>query len=107
MATADRKEILELLKSLKIKYQEDGFLILGLFGSFARGDSDEGSDIDIAYKLEKGKFFSKFRGFAAVSRIAEIARELQYLLGKKVDLCSIDSGNENLRVRIAREMIDA
>ncbi len=107
MAIADKKDILELLRSLKGRYAPEGFLILGLFGSFARGDFDESSDIDIVYKLEKKKFLTKFRGFAAVSRIAEIGRELQFFLGKKVDLCSIDNGNKNLRTRISREMINA
>jgi predicted nucleotidyltransferase len=101
------KEILDCLSKIKGRYEKEGFFILGIFGSFARGDFDEQSDIDIAYKLDKKTFFEKFRGFSAVSRIAEIAQELRSFFGKKVDLCSFDSGNESLRSKISREIIDA
>ena len=36
-----KNEILQKLKELKPKYEEEGFLILGLFGSYARDEATE------------------------------------------------------------------
>jgi len=56
-----------------------GVVILGIFGSYARGEQNELSDIDILVELEKPiglKFF-------------ELWEELENLLGVKVDLLTI------------------
>jgi len=56
-----------------------GVVILGIFGSYARGEQNELSDIDILVELEKPiglKFF-------------ELWDELEKLLGVKVDLLTI------------------
>ena len=56
-----------------------GVVILGIFGSYARGEQNELSDIDILVELEKPiglKFF-------------ELWDELENLLGVKVDLLTI------------------
>jgi len=52
---------------------------IGIFGSFARGDNDENSDIDIAIELNR-KVPVGFFGFARMKFY------LEDLLGKKVDL---------------------
>lgn len=31
-------EILQTLKALKLQYQKDGLILMGLFGSFSRGE---------------------------------------------------------------------
>ncbi len=38
------------LKTIKPNYLEDGFEILGVFGSFARSEESPDSDIDILYR---------------------------------------------------------
>ena len=56
-----------------------GVVILGIFGSYARGEQNELSDIDILVELEKPiglKFF-------------ELWDELEKLLGVKVDLLTV------------------
>jgi len=63
-------------KKIRKKY---GVVILGIFGSYARGEQDELSDIDILVELKKPiglKFF-------------ELWDELENLLGIKVDLLTI------------------
>lgn len=74
------KEIKNILASheeeIRKKY---GVVILGIFGSYARGEQDELSDIDILVELKKPiglKFF-------------ELWDELENLLGIKVDLLTI------------------
>ena len=42
-----KEEILQILKELKPKYEAEGFEILGLFGSYARDEATESSDVDI------------------------------------------------------------
>ncbi len=62
-----------------------------LFGSFARGDSRESSDVDIAVEGLDGA-----RYFTAMS-------ELSGLLASPVDLVELESAQPSLRERIAFE----
>jgi len=39
--------ILNILKESKSEMAKEGFLILGIFGSYARGDDTPSSDVDI------------------------------------------------------------
>ena len=102
-----RAEVLKILSRMKEKYSPEGFLIRGLFGSFARGDFDEASDIDLAYEIEKDIFLKLHEGFGAISRVAEISRELKTAFGRKVDLFSVNSANLDFTNKISRELIDA
>ena len=53
----NREEILEKLRELKpLLKQEYGAVKLGLFGSVARGDNTENSDIDILIEIKRPKF---------------------------------------------------
>ena len=45
--------ILDYLKQIKPYYEKEGFIIEGLFGSYARGDANENSDIDILIEIDK------------------------------------------------------
>jgi predicted nucleotidyltransferase len=78
---------------------------LGIFGSYAKENYTNNSDIDIAYCLNKKVFFSKFKGFKAVSKIAEIQNNLSKLLSKKVDFISIHSSNNILNQNITKSII--
>ena len=74
-----KDEILEILASNKEAIAEKYHIgSIGLFGSFARGDSTEGSDIDILVS------FSESIGM----EIVDLVMELEELLGHKVDLVS-------------------
>ena len=81
--------IVELTTKLKQKsklYKDEGIEIVGIFGNYARGDYDEYSDVDIAYKIDYDKFFTKYKdGFSQILRLDDIRKELEKLLGKKVD----------------------
>ena len=80
---------MEFVKKLQEKsklYQDEGIKIVGIFGSYARGDYDEYSDVDIAYKIDYDKFFTKYKdGFSQILRLDDIRKELEKFLGKKVD----------------------
>ena len=103
----EKFECLKVLAEMKHRYAHEGFILRGLFGSFARNDFDEMSDIDLAYEIEQEVFFKNYEGFRAVSRIAEICNELEVAFGRKVDLFSLNSKNSDFIDEIKREMIDA
>ena len=50
-----KSDVIEKLESLKPKLREEGFEVVGLFGSFARGDFSDSSDVDILIKLKEEK----------------------------------------------------
>lgn len=74
----DRADILERLRSaapaLKARY---GVKSLAVFGSMARGDDREESDVDILATFEGRATFDNFMG---------LKLDLETLLGRRVDL---------------------
>ena len=84
MLTMKKESILNYLSNVKSKYQEEGFLIKALFGSYSRDEADSNSDIDILVEATPA-FASKY-GFGAIARIKEIQKEMSQSLGIQVDL---------------------
>lgn len=78
---------MNLLKEAKEHYADEGFEILGLFGSYARGDAKATSDIDILYKVNEN-FIKKYSGFSAFKRLSDIKYELKKRFGKEVDIAA-------------------
>lgn len=72
-------EILTYLQEHKSDFsQRFGVLRIGLFGSFARGEAQETSDVDIAVEIDNAhKTLSNFLG---------LKRTIEAALGKTVDL---------------------
>ena len=92
-------EILNLLRQYKpIAESKYGLTQLGIFGSAARGEQNEDSDVDICYEGKAPSLLT----------LDLIQTELEQLLGCKVDLIRIRKGmNETLRKRISQEGIYA
>jgi Predicted nucleotidyltransferases len=88
MLTKD--EILDYLKEIKPKLQEDGIIKLGLFGSFARGNFHDFSDIDIF--IETGDKFVKNMGFSkGILYYDMLKKQISNKFGVLVDLSDIAS----------------
>ncbi|MEA3513504.1 MAG: nucleotidyltransferase domain-containing protein [Campylobacterota bacterium] len=82
----NKNEIVLKLKELKPKYEQEGLILLGLFGSYARDNQNNFSDIDIAYKLDYDKFSQNYKdGFSKLLRIDDIKSELQQAFKTKID----------------------
>ena len=72
---------------------------IGVFGSYARGDQDDGSDIDIAIEINHDKVAVGFFEFSRMQRF------LEELLGKKVDLVTKRAIKPYIKDRILAKMI--
>ncbi|MBE0495708.1 MAG: nucleotidyltransferase family protein [Campylobacterales bacterium] len=74
-----KEDILSYLRAHKKELNERfGVLKIGLFGSFARDEQTDESDIDLAIEIEKNK--------KSLGNFFAIKRELEGQFGKKVDL---------------------
>lgn len=82
----NKNDIVSKLKELKPKYEQEGLILLGLFGSYTRDNQNNFSDIDIAYKLDYDKFSENYKdGFSKLLRIDDIKSELQQAFKTKID----------------------
>ena len=76
----NKQDILNYLKSQQDKYSNKfGIKFIGVFGSFARDEANDKSDIDILYEIEKDKKLSIFS-------YLKLINELENTFHKKVDL---------------------
>ena len=92
-----KTEIIHLLSLYKPTAQKKyGMTKIGIFGSVARGEQKEESDIDVCYEGEAPSFIT----------LDMIQSELEQLLGSKVDMVRVrDNMNSLLRQRILRDGI--
>jgi len=67
-----------------------------VFGSVARGDATETSDVDLLVEMEEGKSFLDLVG---------LWQDLQDLLGLKVDVISDGGISPHLRAKILAEAV--
>ena len=90
--------VLDFLKQHKSEYlKKYGVTKIGLFGSYARGDSKESSDIDIAIEMIDAK--------KSLHTFFSLKRELEQAFNLKVDL-GIESALKPIaKERISKEII--
>jgi len=75
-----KQDILSYLRSNQEYYNNKfGVHFIGLFGSFARDEANNNSDIDILYKIKKDKKLSMFK-------YLELNKQLEEFFHKKIDL---------------------
>ncbi|TAL33131.1 MAG: nucleotidyltransferase [Spirochaetes bacterium] len=75
---------------------------IGLFGSYARGDESEGSDIDLLVEFDEGAFGANYAGyFDAMSSLSE---QLESILGAKIDLVTQDMLSPHIAPEILGEV---
>jgi hypothetical protein len=93
----ERGKVLEVLGQLKpILKDKYGVIRLGIFGSFARNEATDSSDVDVVLEMEEPNLFM----------IVHIKAEIEKNLGKTVDLVRYrERMNPYLKCRIDREAI--
>lgn len=84
------KDIIEPLKIFKKTYEAEGFIIIGVFGSFARSEEKPESDIDILYRLDEVAL-RKHPGYKFFDLYNKIKIELKCALNLEVDLADEDA----------------
>ncbi len=98
-------EIIFRLQKLNREFEKVGFYIIGVFGSYARGENREDSDLDILYKIDN-KFVEKFGGWSAIIEIEKIKSKIEKSLNiSKVDLATSDTNNQTLQNAIQKELV--
>ena len=96
MPVKDKQEIFALLAENESQLRGLGVRRCGLFGSFARGEQTEQSDVDILVEFEEGR--KTFDNFMAAAFL------LEDLLGRKVDLVTPESLSPYIGPHILREV---
>ncbi len=88
-------ELLDLLRVFKGRREEEYALsALGVFGSFARNEASDSSDVDIVFETRRPNLL----------RTVRLKRELEELLQRRVDVVRLrESMNPRLKDRILRE----
>jgi predicted nucleotidyltransferase len=82
---------------LKIAAQHGAFNVR-VFGSVARGEDDENSDIDFLIDYELSKISPWFP--------SGLIQDLQSILGRKVDIVTSEGLKERIRDRVLQEAIE-
>lgn len=92
-----RPNDVEAVKKLAIPIlKRNGVKKAAIFGSFARGEANEDSDIDLLVKYKESTSL-----FDAV----DLKNELEAALGRKVDLVSYDFIDKYIRERVLKERL--
>lgn len=87
LATAEKEKIVEICERNDIEF-------CAVFGSFARGEATDESDIDLLVR------FSKPKGFDWV----DAALEIEDALGRKVDLVTENSLSPYIRENVLKNL---
>jgi hypothetical protein len=88
-----RQDILEKIKQQKVKYAAEGFIILGVFGSFARGEETAESDLDLLFEINDA-FLDRYSGWKACGRLEDIKQEISRDVGKPIDMADREALDE-------------
>src|SRR5277367_1757731 len=94
----ERNRVISKLRAHQAELQAAGIVRLALFGSVARGDSNDQSDVDLMADFDKAKRLTLFSMSGLQLRIVDI-------LGAPVDLTNRKMLKDQVKVRAEREAI--
>ena len=96
-ARLNREGVLEILRSHKgVLKERFGVTEISLFGSFARDEANDDSDIDIVVKFEQTPTFNTY--FGAQEFIAEVS-------GRNVDLATEEEIRKEILPYVKRDLM--
>ena len=92
-----KDSVIKILQSFKLNNQDKyGIESIGIFGSVARNEAKENSDVDICIKTKKADMFA----------LVHIKEELEELMSANIDIVRIrDKMNPFLKNRIDKEAV--
>ena len=88
----DRNEAINRLRRHEADLKKLGVERLYLFGSTARGEAGEASDVDLFFDYPKGKF--------GLFELMDVKAYAAQILGRQTDIMTRDSLHRTLRRRI-------
>jgi predicted nucleotidyltransferase len=88
----ERDDAIAKLKEHEADLKRLGVEHLYLFGSTARGEARDDSDVDLFFDYEKGKL--------SLFDLMEVKEQAARILGRKTDIMTRDSLHKTLRQRI-------
>jgi len=98
--TVDREHVLKILVAHRDEFKTMGVKELSIFGSLARGEATEASDIDILVEYEPDTPLSFFR-------VCDLRYRLEELLETTVDLVTAGGLRPEIRDEVLSEAIRA
>jgi predicted nucleotidyltransferase len=93
----DRDTVINTLRAREAELRAEGVSHVYLFGSVARGEADEASDVDLFYDYDHSRF-----GLLELMKISDRFAEI---LGTKVDAMTRDSVHRRIREEVEAEAI--
>ena len=96
----NKSEVIKKLASFEDELKKFFVKDLYLFGSYAREEAGEQSDLDLLVEFEAGAQIGLFE-------FARLRRQLSELLGREVDLVTPDAIRPEMKDQILREAVYA
>lgn len=93
MTLAELRQYREQIEAIA---SEHGVVAIRVFGSVARGDAGEQSDVDLLVELEQGRGLFDLGAFLT---------EVQDLVGESVDVVTPNGLRSRIRDRVVRESV--
>lgn len=87
------ERVIEQIRAILLRY---GVTRAGIFGSFARGEAGETSDVDLLVEVPRG---------TTLLDMAGLGIELEEAVGRSVDLVTYESIHPRMRERILRDEV--
>jgi len=94
----DRSYVIRILRQHEQELKDAGILHLRLFGSLARDEALERSDVDLLAEFDKSRRLS-------LVKVGRLQMRLSELLGAQVDLSSADWMREPIRSKALSEAV--
>lgn len=94
----DKARVIRILREHEAELRAEGIAHVYLFGSVARGESGEASDVDLFYDYEPTRF-----GFLQFMRIRELAPEI---VGQPIDIMPRDGIHPLIRPAVEQSAIE-
>ena len=92
-----RQSLIERREAIFASAARHGVYDVRVFGSVARGEATDRSDVDLLVKVHPGRSLLDLGGFLM---------DMQELLGRKVDVLTDDGLKPQIRERVLREAVE-
>jgi hypothetical protein len=98
----DKGQILAMLRAHEAELRASGVEELSIFGSAARGDATDASDVDVVVRFGAA---AANEGFAYFARLEAIGQRLHEILGRPVDVVAEPVRKPQLRRNIEADSV--